>query len=307
MKKATLLVVLSYALVYLVWGSTYFFIKASVASIPASFVVAWRFLAGAIILTGLGIARKGFSPFPTLKEIAGSLAIGILLLLMGNGLITAAERTIPSWMGSIVIACMPIYVAIYNFILYRTHITPIRLIGAAAGVLGVIIILYDGSSLASSLNPGALLAVAGALSWGFGTSVAKALPKAKDVFASTAIQMYGAAAVSLAIGIAGGGNPVRALFSATPWSLFSLAYLAVLGSLTLVAYNYLLVVEPSFRISSYSLVNPVIAVFLGLVSGEAAAPFLAFGLPPVLLGLTLMLYGDALRNRFSRRGSKRKS
>lgn len=300
MKRETGLVLLSYAMVYLVWGSTYFFIKASVATIPASFVVAWRFLVGAVILAAIAAARGGFSPFPRPAELAGSALIGVLLLLMGNGLITAAELSIPSWMASIVIACMPIYVSFYNFLLYRTTISPLRLVGAVAGVAGVAVILYDGSSLGGSFGPGTLLAVAGALSWGFGTSVAKALPKAKDVFASTAVQMAAAAAVSFGIGVANGGHPVRALAEATPWSLFSLAYLAILGSLTLVAYNHLLVVEPSFRISSYSLVNPVIAVFLGLASGEAAAPFLAFGLPPVLLGLALMLYGDLLVAKFRR-------
>ncbi len=301
MKRDTLLILLCYAMVYIVWGTTYFFIKAAVATIPAAFVVAWRFAAGALILAVLAAARGAFSPFPSLKECAGSAAIGIMLLLLGNGLLTEAERVIPSWVGSILIACMPIYVAFFNFLFYRTKISTIRIIGALVGLIGVSVSLYDGSSFGKGLGPAMLIGIAGALAWGLGTSAAKALPKAKDVFASTAIQMTAAALVSLMIGLAGGGDPIGALKAASPSSLFGLAYLSILGSLTLVAYNHLLVAEPSFRVSSYSLVNPVIAVFLGLAAGEKAAPYLAFGILPVLIGIALILYGDILLGRTARK------
>jgi len=294
MKRETALVVLSYALVYIVWGSTYFFIKAAVMTIPAPFVVAWRFLMGACILSLLAALKGGFTPFPRPKEIIGSMVLGILLLLLGNGLMTEAQRTIPSWMGSIITSCMPIYVAFYNLILFRTHISKLRLVGAFSGVLGVMLVIYDGTTLSASFNIGILIAILGALAWGFGTSFAKALPKAKNVFASTAIQMTTAAAFAFAIGILQGGHPLGSLAAASPWSLFSLVYLGSLGALALVAYNHLLVVEPSFRVSSYSLVNPVIAVSIGLAAGERAAPYLAWGLLPVMGGLTLILYGDAI-------------
>jgi drug/metabolite transporter (DMT)-like permease len=100
--------------------------------------------------------------------------------------------------------------------------------------------------------------------------------------------------------MATGVDVVESVRGASLWSLFSVGYLAFFGGLTLVAYNHLLVVEPSFRVSSYSLVNPLIAVGLGLASGEKASRFFLFGSPLVLAGLALILYGDAIRAAIGR-------
>ena len=301
MKREKTLVIVSYALVYLVWGSTYFFIKAAVTTIPAPLVVSFRFLAGSFLLAALAMRRGALKQLPSLKEVGGSALIGVFLLLLGNGLITIAEKTIPSYTASLIIACMPFYIALFNFILYRTGVSAIRFAGVAVGVAGIGALLYDGNSVAASLSPAVLIAVGGALAWGFGTSVAKALPKAKDPILSTAIQMLVAGISAFAVGAAGEPELLGKLAGASAWSLFGLAYLAVFGSIALVAYNHLLAVEPSFRISSYSLVNPLIAVLLGLAAGEKATPWLFFGVPLVLAGLTLMLYGDALLTRLAAR------
>lgn len=294
MKRDAAIIVLCYAMVYLVWGSTYFFIKAAVETIPAPLVVSFRFLSGSLILLFMAWRKGALKNLPSLREMLGSAALGILLLLLGNGLITIAEKNIPSYVASLIVACMPIYVALFNLLLYRAKISMLRFWGVIVGVAGIAFLLYDGKSVLGSLGPAVLIAILGALSWGLGTSAAKALSKAQDVFVSTMIQMIVAGIASFAIGIIGDPGILGALASASAWSFFSLAYLAVFGSLTLVAYNHLLVKEPSFRISSYSLVNPLIAVILGLVSGEMATPFLFFGVPLVLFGLVLMLYGDEI-------------
>ena len=301
MKKASILVVVSYALVYLVWGSTYFFIKEAVETIPPTVIVALRFLIGAIILAVIARARGGLRSIPKPKEIAGAALIGVLLLLLGNGLITLAEQTIPSWTASVVIACMPIYVAIFNFFLYRTKVSPIRWIGVLTGVLGVTLVLVNGGAAGAALGPALFIAIAGALAWGLGTSMAKSLPKPPDVLVSTFIQMLVAGIAALILGALSGVNVMESLAGASPWSLFSLGYLALLGSLTLVAYNHLLVAEPSFRVSSYALVNPLIAVVLGLATGEKASPYFAFGTPLVLAGLVAILYGDAIMGKLKGR------
>lgn len=305
MKKETILVVVSYALVYIVWGSTYFFIKAAVATIPPTLVVGFRFLFGSIMLAGIAWAKGGLKELPNIREVTGAAVLGVLLLLLGNGLITISERTIPSWMASVVIACMPIYVAFFNVLLYRTKVSGIRLAGAVAGVVGVGLLLFQGTTNEAPIGMALALAVLGALSWGFGSSLAKAIRKPKDVLVSTAIQMLVAGSVALGIGAGSGVNIVSALSLASAWSIFSLAYLALLGGLTLVAYNHLLVAEPSFRVSSYSLVNPLIAVMLGMASGEKASRFFAIGSPLVLLGLVIILYGDAIKDFFVRRGTNR--
>ncbi len=295
MKKEGFVVVISYALIFIVWGSTYFFIKAAVHTIHPTVVVGLRFLFGSVMLVVIARLRGGLRSFPAAKEIAGAAFLGIFLLLLGNGLVTIAEKNIPSWMASIVVTCMPIYVAFFNFILYRIKVSPIRMVGAIGGIAGVFLILFPESGAVAVFNPSILLAVVGALAWGLGTSMSKTMPKPKDVLVSTAIQMFVGGTVSLAIGIASGVDVMESIRGASAWSLFSLGYLSFLGGLTLVAYNHLLVVEPSFRVSSYSLVNPLIAMGLGLASGEKASRFFLFGSPLVLAGLALILYGDAIR------------
>ena len=74
-----------------------------------------------------------------------------------------------------------------------------------------------------------------------------------------------------------------------------MAYLAIVGGGAFLAYNYLLANEPSIRIVSYAIVNPLIAVFLGmLILGEEPVPLLWFGVPVILIGLVLMLYGEKI-------------
>jgi len=293
-------VVVSYALIYIVWGSTYFFIKAAVHTIHPTVVVGLRFLFGSVLLAIIARMRGGLRTMPSAKEIAGAAFLGIVLLLLGNGLVTIAEKNIPSWMASIVVTCMPIYVAFYNFILYRIKVSTIRMVGAIGGIAGVFLILFPGTGVDAVFDPSILIAVAGALAWGLGTSMSKTMPKPKDVVVSTSIQMFVGGIVSLGIGMATGVDVVGSIQGASAWSLFSLGYLVLFGGLTLVAYNHLLVVEPSFRVSSYSLVNPLIAVGLGLASGEKASRFFLFGSPLVLAGLALILYGDAIRATLGR-------
>jgi drug/metabolite transporter (DMT)-like permease len=297
MRKDKALILFSYALVYIVWGSTYFFVKVAGTTIPAALVVALRFIVGSLILVLLAWKRGAFKQLPTLKEAAGSVLIGVFLLFLGNGLITIAVKTIPSYFASLIAACMPFYVAFFNFMLYRTKVSRIRFSGTFVGILGIGALLFNGTSLAGTLSPALLLAVAGALAWGFGTSIAAKLPKAKDPFLSTAIQMAAAGIGALCVGLAVDPSIFAKLGQTSSWSWFGVSYLAVIGSLAMVAYNHLLAHEPSFRISSYALVNPLIAVFLGLASGEQATPYLFLGVPLVLAGLALMLYGDALLER----------
>lgn len=306
MKSERLLIVFCYGLVYLVWGSTYFFIKGAVATVPAELVVALRFIGGALILAAIAWRNGAFKALPSLAQLGGSALIGALLLLMGNGLITVAEKTVPSYAVSLIAACSPLFIALFNILLFKTNISAVRFSGVAVGVFGIGLLLYDGTSIVGSLQPGVLIALTGILAWSFGTSIARALPKVPDVFLSTTVQMLTAGGSALVIALARDPAALAGLGSASAWSVASIVYLAVLGSLTLVAYNVLLVKEPSFRISSYALVNPLIAVFLGLVvSGEPPTPLLALGVPLVLCGLTLMLYGDTLLLKMVNAASRR--
>ena len=294
-KAPPALVVASYATIYLVWGSTYFFIRQSVLTIPPMWVLAIRWLIGGALLMGAAGVRGGLRARPAARAVLASAALGALLLLGGNGLITVAERRIDSYVAALLASSTPIVVAVIDSVLLRKTPTLARVMGVVFGVAGVAVLLYNGQSIASSLNPSVLLGLGGILSWGLATSLAHRFPVSGDNMVNSGIQMLFVGIVSAAVCAVTGPSPAAVLAHASALSLVSVVYLGVLGSLAFSAYAWLVQVEPAERVVSYALVNPLIALFLGLaVGGESATPYLAVGVAVVLVGLAFMLYGERL-------------
>jgi drug/metabolite transporter (DMT)-like permease len=293
--RSTLFVVASYLCVYVVWGSTYFFIKQSVATIPPFAVLAIRWSIGGVLLLGIAAVTGRLKRLPSLRELASAAVLGTLLLVLGNGLITVAERQVDSYVAALLACSSPIVVALFDRVLLRRHLTLVRVLGVAVGFAGVALLLYDGRSLASSLNPPVLLCIAGVLFWGLATSLGHRFPVHGDNTVNSGIQMLFTGVVSLAITLLAGHRPAEVAAAVSSASLFGVAYLAVVGSIAFAAYTYLVKHEPAERVVSYALVNPLIALALGLVLGsESPKPLIAVGSPLIIVGLGFMLYGERL-------------
>jgi len=299
MKKETLMTLLSYLTIYIVWGSTYFFIKMAVETIPPFYVVGLRWLFGGAILLGYRWLTGHLRQWPTRQEIIAALILGGLLLIGGNGLITVAEQKVDSYLVALILASTPMTIAVYDRLLLKKPIPWVKMAGVFIGVLGVAALLYNGESVQTSLHFEIILVLAGMALWGLGTSLGHTLKTNPDSFVSSGIQMLLVGLVSMAWAYWETPNPNLSGISAASW--FGLAYLAVFGSVAFCAYNYLLMHEPAIRISSYAFVNPMIAVLLGLfVGSEQAVKYLWLGLPLILVGLVLMLYGEALLQLFKK-------
>lgn len=302
MRKPVLPILVAYATLYLVWGSTYFAIKTAVETIPPAFVVGFRFFFGGLLLLGLSFAKGGLRKRPTGKEFLAAAFFAVFLLLGGNGLVTLGERSVDSYLAALVIAATPLGVALFNRVLLGIPVSGTGLAGIAAGLAGVGCILFDGSSLSSSLSPDVLLIVGAVLSWSLATSLGRKIKGYGDVMAGSGIQMIMAGGVCLIAVLAASRGSVPAMSGFSGMSWMGLAYLTVPGSLAFFAYTYLIAHEPSLRVVSYALVNPLIAVMLGiLLGGETPAPLLWLGLPLILLGVFLMLYGGTLVERLKSR------
>jgi drug/metabolite transporter (DMT)-like permease len=299
MNRDTLKTVAAYLTVYIVWGSTYFFIKMALESFPPYPIVGLRFTLGGILLLALGLtSSKARAPL-SLASVLSSMLLGTLMLLGANGLVTVAEQKVDSYVVALVMAVVPLAVATFNRFLFHKSITWIRFLGIMIGFFGVAFLLYDGQSLRGTLNPHTLMVLAAMLLWSFGTSLAHRLPLPADSRINSGIQMLFAGLVSLALALISGHTPAAVFAGASLRSLLGLAYLGVIGSLAITAYSYLLVNEPSIRIVSYALVNPGIAVMLGFLFGnETAAPYMLIGFPLILFGLATMLYGETLLRMF---------
>jgi len=283
---------------FVVWGSTYFFIKMAVGSIHPFYIIGLRSLGGSLLLWTLSRVSRGKTSMPTRKQILSSLLLGVLLLIGGTGLITIAEQSVDSYIAALLIASTPMVVATYDRILLGIRIAPIRLLGIAIGFSGVALLLYNGSSLADSLRPGILLVISGVASWGLATSLGHKMETPPNPLINSSLQMFFVGVICL-VGSSFVYPPLpQVLAQASTHSLLALLYLAIVGSLAYGAYTYLIAHEPAIRVSSYSLVNPVIATLLGLVVGdETPVPLLAAGLPLVLVGVALMLYGETVVER----------
>ena len=294
-KAPPALVIGSYATIYLVWGSTYFFIRQSVLTIPPMWVLAIRWLIGGALLLAAAGVRGGLRALPSWRAVLSSIVLGTFLLLGGNGLMTIAERHIESYVAALLASSTPIIVAVIDSVLLRKPLTVARVLGVVFGIVGVAVLLYNGQSVASSLNVSVLLGLAGILSWGLATSLAHRFPVSGDNTVSSGIQMLFVGVVSAVVCAITGPAPSAVLARASTLSLVSVIYLGVLGSLAFSAYAWLVQVEPAERVVSYALVNPVIALFIGLAfGGETATPYLGAGVAVVLVGLAFMLYGERL-------------
>jgi drug/metabolite transporter (DMT)-like permease len=136
-KKGSAMVIACYLTIYFVWGSTYFFIKMAVETIPPFYVLGFRFLIGGILFFVVSLAGGRMKPFPKAREILSALVLGTLLLLVANGLVTVAEKQISSYIVALVLASTPIFVAFFNRCIFKMPISPIRLAGILIGVIGV--------------------------------------------------------------------------------------------------------------------------------------------------------------------------
>jgi len=288
-------ILFAYGTIYLVWGSTYFFIKMSVETIPPYYLVGLRFCLGGILILAFSLLGGRLRRPPALRELASAFVLGTLLLTVSNNLLSAAEQRLDSYLVALCLSSTPLLVALYDRLLLRKHISPLRLAGILIGVGGVACLLYDGRSLSTSLKPEIFMVIASMLLWALGTSLGHRLPVHRDNLVNSGLMMLLAGMTSLALASLTGEPLVQVLGRASLRSVLGLSYLAVIGSLAFSAFTFLLSCEPAIRVVSYALVNPVIAVLLGLLAGnEQPVPLLALGLPLTLAGLVVMLYGELL-------------
>ncbi|MEP6792489.1 MAG: drug/metabolite exporter YedA [Ramlibacter sp.] len=283
-RKATLLVPALLAC-YLVWGSTYLAIRLALVSFPPFFQMGTRFLvAGAILMAW--VLWRGHER-PTLAQWRNALAVGALMLGGGMGLVATAELHIGSGLIAAFIAVTPMLVCGWG-LLFGKRPNRLEFAGMAVGLAGVLLLLRGASFSAA---PAGIASIAGAtLAWTLGSVLSTTrLPLAPGP-AGFASEMLCGGAVLMAISLAL-GEQVRTVTQ--PLALAAWLYLVVFGSLiAFSAYMYLLAHASPALATSYAFVNPLIALFLGVVfAGEAVSggEWIACGV--ILAGVFLIFRG----------------
>ena len=252
--------------VYIFWGGTYLFIRFAVETIPPFIMAGSRFLlAGAILYIWRRLAGD---PAPTRGQWLRASAVGLLLLLGGNGLLSFAEKNVASGIASLIIGSVP---------LWMTAMEALRPGGARPNLLGIIGLVIGFGGIALLVAPslmggkavnapplGILIVLCAAFFWSLGSIYSRIAHLPESTLLSTGMQML---AGGLGLYLAGAFTGewrllVLAQISARSW--FAMLYLVLFGSMAgYTAYAWVLRAAPVSLVSTYAYVNPLVAILLG--------------------------------------------
>ena len=284
-------IVLAFASVYFFWGSTYTAIRIGSAEMPAFLLAGTRFSIAGVILLGWCRWRglRLIWPWKTMLRLG---LIGLLLFGGGNVGLVYAEKTVPSGLASLVLAVIPLYVALFEMFLPGGEPLPARgWLGMALGFAGLGALVWP--SMRSGLAGDRTLLVAlgvllaGGFSWTVGSILSRRSKLPATSFVAAAWQMIAAGAFSTMIGSALGQWPQFHLNRAAAGSL---AWLITGGSLLgYTGFIYLLEHVPVAKVSSYAYVNPVVAVLLGIfILHERPVPAEFAGMAGIVIAVFLL-------------------
>ncbi len=251
------------AAVYFIWGSTYLAMRIAVEGLPPFFMASTRFLlTGTILLLFL---RARGAPWPTKKEWLYATPVGFLMFVLGNGTVAVAEKHISSGVAAVVCGTMPLWVAALGRF-FGEKTSPREWLALVLGFGGVAVLSVGGELKGEPMS--ALILFIAPLSWALGSLLARRLPLAKGLMSAATQMLTGGLVMSVVSLLAREEVPRNPpLHSVLAW-----AYLGVFGSLVAYsAYTYLLEHTRPAVATSYSYVNPVIAVAMGVAMGGEKA------------------------------------
>ena len=266
----------AFTAVYVIWGSTYLAIRFAVETLPPLLMAGARFtIAGLLLLAWSRFVQR--AQRPSRSDWRTGLMSGALLLLGGNGAVVWAETRVPSGIAALLVAVVPLWMVLLDWLRPggRRPAAPV-FVGLALGLVGLgLLVGPDALNGEGTVNPaGALVLMAGSLSWAVGSLLIKRAPRATTGLNGSGTQMLAGGLCLLAAGLALGELAQLDLAHVTGRSLIGFLYLVTFGSLIgFTAYFYLLAHTTAAKAATYAYVNPVVAVILGwAILGQSVAP-----------------------------------
>lgn len=285
----------AFAGIYVIWGTTYLAIAVVIRTIPPFISGAGRFfIAAALMYAWLRI--RNARPFDGLN-LGLSAVCGVLLSGMGNGMVIWAQQGIPSGIAALFVTAVPVFVLVLEWAFFtRKAPSGSALLGIAVALAGVVTIVSHTRTLSGDTQVLYLLSMfAATLAWSFGTLLQKRVATRDNVLSFTCAQMFFGAVFQLVMSFVdsewGRFDPA----SVSPAAMIGVAYLIVFGSLIAVTcYLWLLTRVAAQKVTTYALVNPVVALILGaLVLDEKITPLAVLAAALVLGGVALVLFQDS--------------
>ena len=284
-------VLLAFAIIYFVWGSTFLAIRVGVREVPPFVLAGMRFLiAGTALYTWM---RVRGTPSPTPREWGAAILVAIPIFVGDYGLVFWAERRVPSGVTAVMMATIPVFMALSEIVFLRTQRLTVRLgLALLVGVGGVTVLVGRTVNLGESPidRAGACGLVVAAISWSIGSALTRKLPlPAAKAMSSGAQMLAGGVLLTLTAAALGEFRGFHAqAVSRGAW--LALGYLIVAGSIVAyTAYVWLIHHESPTKVGTYAYVNPVIAVILGhFLGGESIGPRTIVGTLLVLVSVVVI-------------------
>jgi drug/metabolite transporter (DMT)-like permease len=266
------LILLAFAAIYLIWGSTYLGIRIGIESFPPLLLAGARHLLTGLIL--YPILRWKTRIQPTLAHWRTAVVTGVLLLFIGNGGVCVAEGTVPSGVTALLVATVSLWIVLIDWLRPGgARPLPRVVAGILMGLAGLVLLVGPAHLGGSGrIDPkGSALLVIASLAWAFGSLYSKHGSLPSSPFLGVAMQSLAGGSALCITGLITGEVSAFHFAAITLRSWLALGYLIVFGSgLGFTAYIYLLKNTAAARVGTYALVNPVVALFLGwLFVGES--------------------------------------
>jgi drug/metabolite transporter (DMT)-like permease len=289
----------AFAIIYFVWGSTFLAIRIGVNEVPPLLLAAMRFTIAGLVLYLWMLARGERSP--TLREWTSASLLGLIIFVFDYGLLFWSEKRIPSGIAAVMLATIPVFMALSEIIFLRTQkLTARLLLALLIGVAGVAVLMSHSLNLGGAPidKLGAIALIFAAISWSVASAFTRILPLPSSKVMSSGAQML-TGGIFLTIAAAAFGefrNFHPTGVSRGAW--LALLYLIVAGSIIgFTAYVWLIHHQSPTKVGTYAYVNPIVAVLVGyFLGGEALTSRTILGTLFVLISVIVITTTSAKKS-----------
>jgi drug/metabolite transporter (DMT)-like permease len=295
-------IIIAFAALYLVWGSTYLGIRFAIESIPPFLMAGARFLLAGVIMFAIAWSQGAYKSSWANWRV--SLVVGACLLLAGNGGVTISEQYIDTGLAALIVAIVPIYIVILSWATgMAPKPAPIIWLGLVGGFVGVGVLLGPALRLSSSgaQHPaiGMSILLVSSFIWSAGSLYSRTAKHAASPFLTAAQQMLCGGVLLLVAGIITGELRSFHPRSISMLSLASFTYLVIIGAVVgYTAYIWLLRNCDPAKVATYAYVNPIVAVLLGAAfAGETVTPRVLIAGALIIGSVAIVITAQQLKPR----------
>lgn len=298
MKATRWQLLLGFLCIYVLWGSTYLAIRLGVATIPPFLMGGVRFIIAGSLL--FGWSRWRGAAAPDREQWKNAVIVGTLLLVIGNGAVAWAEQRVDSGVASLLVATVPLWIVLGEMVQGRRP-ELLQWIGVAVGLGGVaILVMPSGNATVEPIDrTGAAVLMCGSLSWTVGSLFSRTARLATPSSLASGMQMLCAGVLMSLISVISGEWSRVDLGAISTSSILALGYLIVFGSIIgFSTYMWLLSVARPAAVGTYAYVNPLVAVFLGVViAGEKLPASATLAMIVIVTSVALVSLAPYLKKR----------